>query len=178
MKQPSARPTASRLTDERELAPRHTSGRPRAIVGDVSNGKCDRLRPLDATEYYVLRLCAHCRLLVARRLPLRFESIAAIDECFAAIERELAVINRARFKLLVDTRGGPPSRNDPAFEVAIAENRGKLLFGFRKNAAITATMAGQLQIQRYAKNDGRIVHVTTLADEAFRYLDVPPHELP
>jgi hypothetical protein len=60
----------------------------------------------------------------------------------------------------------------------IAENRGKRLFGFRKNAAIAATMAGQLQIQRYAKNDGRIVHVTTVPEEAFRYLDVPLHELP
>jgi hypothetical protein len=78
----------------------------------------------------------------------------------------------------VDTRGGPPSRNDPAFEAAIADNRGKLLFGFRKNAAIAATMAGQLQIQRYAKMDGRVVHVTTLAAEAFRYLDVPLHDLP
>jgi hypothetical protein len=39
-------------------------------------------------------------------------------------------------------------------------------------------MAGQLQIQRYAKNDGRIVHVTTVPEEAFRYLDVPLHELP
>lgn len=133
---------------------------------------------MDATEYYVLRLCTRCRLLAARRTPLRFESVAVINACFAAIERELAGINRAHFKLLVDTRGGPPSRNDPAFEGAIAENRGKLLFGFRKNAAIAATMAGQLQIQRYAKNDGRVVHVTTVPEEAFRYLDVPLHELP
>jgi hypothetical protein len=175
---PSARPMPSRHTDERELTPSHTSGRPRATARTVPCGTCNRLRPVDATEYYVLRLCTRCRLLVARRTPLRFESVVVINECFAAIARELAGIHRAHFKLLVDTRGGPPSRNDPAFERAIAENRGKLLFGFRKNAAIAATMAGQLQIQRYAKNDGRIVHVTTLPDEAFHYLNVPLHELP
>jgi hypothetical protein len=165
-------------TDDRERAARQTSERDRSSGRVAAPGKCERLRPVNATDFYVLRLDTHCRLLVARRTPLRFDSIVAIKRCFAAIERELAGVNRAHFKLLVDTRGGPPSRNDPAFEAAIAENRGKLLFGFRKNAAIAATMAGQLQIQRYAKSDGRVVHVTTLPDEAFQYLGVPPHDLP
>jgi hypothetical protein len=172
---PSARPTATRQTDERELAPRQVPGGDERLF---TPERCERLRAVNATEYYVLRLDAHCRLLVARRTPLRFESVSAINECFASIERELAGVNRAHYKLLVDTRGGPPSRNDPTFERAIAENRGKLLFGFRKNAAIAATKVGELQIQRYAKADGRVVHVTTLADEAFRYLGVPYHELP
>src|SRR5690349_23861896 len=111
---PSARPTPSGPTDERELARSHTSGRPRATPGVVPCGTCDRLRTVEATEYYVLRLCTRCRLLAARRTPLRFESVSVINACFTAIERELAGINRAHFKLLVDTRGGPPSRNDPA----------------------------------------------------------------
>ena len=54
---------------------------------------------------------------------------------------------------------------------------GKLLFGFGRNAALAATATGRLQIQRFAKQDGREVLATDNPAEAFQYLGLRPHWL-
>jgi hypothetical protein len=128
------------------------------------------------SKYYVLRLDRHCRLLIAQRKPVHFDDLDDIRRCFEQIERELIQLQRSAYKLLVDVRQGP-CRNDGAFEAEIARYRGKLLFGFARNAALRRTMAGQLQIQRYAQTDSREVFVTTTPEEAFDYLEVPRHRL-
>lgn len=135
---------------------------------------CSNLNDLARLEHYHLRLCRKCRLLVARRTAAPFISAAQIRECFGQIQLALAVIPRERYSLLVDARGGP-SRNDPGFEMVLERERGKLLFGFGRNAALAATAAGRLQIQRFAKHDGREVLATDDPAEAFAYLELSPH---
>jgi hypothetical protein len=135
---------------------------------------CPALTELARMEHYVLSIDVACNLLLAQRTTARFERAAAIEACFQRIEQVLADVRREHFVLVVDARNGP-SRNDVTFESVVAEHRGKLLFGFAKNAAVAATAAGRLQIQRYAKSDDRVVFVTDSPAAAFEYLGLPPH---
>ena len=135
---------------------------------------CHELVELASLEHYVLRLDRKCRLVTARRTTAPFNGASDIRECFRSIELKLAEVPRASYHLLVDARQGP-SRNDPSFERVLSEERGKLLFGFSRNAALAATAAGRLQIQRFAKADGRSVLTTDDPAEAFEYLGLCPH---
>lgn len=135
---------------------------------------CNGLVELAPLDHYVLRVDRRCRLVFARRTAVPFADAAQIRACFSAIADSLALIPRHTFCLLVDARHGP-SRNDPAFERVLEEHRGKLLLGFAKNAALAATAAGRLQIQRFAKQDGREVFATDDPAAAFEYLGLSPH---
>jgi hypothetical protein len=57
----------------------------------------------------------------------------------------------------------------------LEQERGRLLQGFERNAALADTAAGRLQIQRYAKCDQRCVLATDVPAEAFEYLRLRPH---
>jgi hypothetical protein len=113
---------------------------------------------------------------MARRTTTPFQGTVEIRDCFRDIQIKLADIPRKSFLLLVDTRFGP-SRNDRGFELVLEEERGKLLFGFARNAALAATAAGRLQIQRFAKHDGREVFATDDPAQALDYLGLRPHLL-
>ena len=140
--------------------------------------QCNALVLLARTKHYVLHTDRLCHLLIAQRTAAAFEHCSQIPACFEEIGRTIASLPlpRHHYKLLVDTRGGP-SRNDPDFEAVLSEHRGKLLLGFAKNAALATTAAGGLQIQRYAKNDGRVVFVTDTPESAFHYLGLPAHSV-
>jgi hypothetical protein len=127
-------------------------------------------------EHYILSVDPRCRLCVARRTVASFGCASDIEACFVAVEQALAGVVRKDYALLVDVRSGP-SRNDPTFESTIAAHRGKLLFGFARNAALANSAAGRLQIQRYAKTDGRVVFATDRPEAAFEYLGVAGHTL-
>ena len=137
---------------------------------------CFELRDLGSLAHYVLRVDRRCRLVFARRTRIPFERSSEIRDCFREIEHQLADIQRKNYHLLVDAREGP-GRNDRRFELVIEEERGKLLFGFARNAALAATAAGRLQIQRFAKRDGREVLATDDPARAFEYLGLRPHVL-
>jgi hypothetical protein len=137
---------------------------------------CNALVDFCTLHHYHLRLDRQCRLLYAKRTPAPFETISDIRRCFAEIDAKLAEIPRRHYALLVDTRVGP-SRNDRGFELVLEEERGKLLFGFAKNGALAATAAGRLQIQRFAKKDGREVLASGDPAQIFQYLGLPPHWL-
>ena len=155
-------------------APPPAWSRPPARVS--SQPACSQLSELATLPHYVLRVDRQCRLLVARRTTTPFERMIEIRECFREIEFRLADIPRKNYQLLVDAREGP-GRNDRAFELVIEEERGKLLFGFARNAALAATAAGRLQIQRFAKQDGREVLATDDPAQAFAYLGLRSHLL-
>ena len=129
---------------------------------------------LERIKHYDLFIDRRCRLFVAVRKPVAFESNSEIVACFARIAEVLEPVPRKRFSLLVDARQGP-LRNDPSYEATLVEHRGKLLLGFAKNAALAATAAGQMQIQRFARVDGRKVMATDDPDAAFAYLGLPKH---
>lgn len=135
---------------------------------------CNGLVEFCTLDHYRLRLDRRCRLLVAQRTTTPFAGISDIRRCFSEIEAKLAEIPRRHYALLVDARGGP-SRNDRGFELVLEEERGKLLFGFARNGALAATAAGRLQIQRFAKNDGREVLASDDPSVVFEYLGLSPH---
>ncbi len=135
---------------------------------------CDALTSLGPLAHYVLRADRTCKLVVAQRTSVAYESAPEIEASFRQVARLLADIPRGGYLLLVDTRDGP-RRNDSTFEAASAAHRGKLLFGFARNAALAKTAAGRLQIQRFAKSDGRVVFATESPAAAFEYLGIPFH---
>jgi hypothetical protein len=137
---------------------------------------CPLLLELAQLKHYKLSIDRKCNLFVAQRTAAAFDEIEEVESCFQGIDALLADVPRKLYSLLVDARKGA-LRNDAAFETALAKHRGKLLFGFAKNAAITATASGQLQIQRFARKDGRTVFATTEPAEAFEYLGLPRHEI-
>jgi hypothetical protein len=144
----------------------------------ISEGRtqCEMLSILARMEHYAVSVDRACGLVVAQRTPASYQRIGDIETCFRRIEETLSSLTRRRYRLLVDARVGP-SRNDPTFEAALAQHRGKLLFGFERNAALMATATGRLQVLRYAKADGRKVFVTDSAAAAFDYLGLPYHSL-
>jgi hypothetical protein len=127
-------------------------------------------------KHYVLYIDRNCSLVVAQRTNAAFDRIEEVEECFRRIDLTLKDVPRKLYKLLVDARKGA-LRNDPTFETALAQHRGKLLFGFAKNAALAATASGQLQIQRFARKDGRSVFATDDPAAVFKYLGLPAHEI-
>jgi len=137
---------------------------------------CHELVEVASLPHFLLRVDRKCRLVMARRTTRPFQGIAEIRDCFRDIQIRLADIPRKSYHLLVDARIGP-SRNDRGFELVLEEERGKLLFGFARNAALAATAAGRLQIQRFAKHDGREVFATDDPEQAFDYLGLRPHVL-
>jgi hypothetical protein len=155
-------------------APRPTLSRP-APAGS-NRLTCLELHEVASLPHYVLRVDRRCRLVFARRTSAPFERSADIRECFRTIELELIDIPRASYHLLVDARQGP-GRNDRGFERVLEEERGRLLFGFARNAALAASAVGRLQIQRFAKQDGREVMATDDPARAFEYLGLRPHLL-
>ena len=143
----------------------------------ASNGRsCTALAPFAVLTHYELFLDPVCKLFMARRTSARFEQLEDIRSCFSDVEKLLANVERRVHVLLVDVRRGP-GRNDPGFELAIEEHRGKLLLGFARNAALFATPAGRLHIQRYAKTDGRQVFVSDDPRAVFANLALPDHEI-
>ncbi|HKO46141.1 MAG TPA: hypothetical protein VJV79_00370 [Polyangiaceae bacterium] len=137
---------------------------------------CTALAPFAVLTHYELFLDPVCKLFMARRTAARFERIDEIRSCFSDVEQLLTRIERRAHALLVDVRAGP-GRNDSAFEAAIEENRGKLLLGFARNAALFATPTGRLHIQRYAKADGRQVFLSDDPRAIFANLALPHHEI-
>jgi hypothetical protein len=141
-----------------------------------TEGSCELLLELTRMKHYVLYIDRRCRLFAAQRTRSPFEQLDEIGACFDQIEDTLKRIPRKRYRLLVDARCGP-LRNDSAFEAALSQCRGKLLFGFAKNAALAATASGCLQIQRFARLDGRHVFATADPTAAFHSLGLPYHHL-
>lgn len=147
--------------------------RPPERVGGLT---CRELVEIASLTHYQLRVDRKCRIVMARRTTTPFQGTSEIRDCFREIQLKLADIPRKSYHLLVDARFGP-SRNDRGFELVLEEERGKLLFGFARNAALAATAAGRLQIQRFAKQDGREVFATDDPEQAFDYLGLRPHLL-
>ena len=161
-------------------APPPTSGLPPRVSSLPARSSnrltCFDLQDVARLTHYVLRVDRRCRLVFARRTAEPFRDEADIRECFHEVQFRLADIPRHNYHLLVDARLGP-GRNDRSFESVLEKERGKLLFGFARNAALAASAAGRLQIQRFAKQDGRVVLATDDPAEAFEYLGVRPHQL-
>ena|SRR5437763_1236735 len=93
----------------------------------------------------------------------------ATMEAMHEANQQLAVALRAAGvrRILLDLRAGPPGRNDAAFEHASATWRKQLTQSADKIAILVRTVAGKLQSQRLAREEGRPLGVAnTFMDEA------------
>ena len=97
------------------------------------------------------------------RSTVPFESLPDLASSISEVASILDSVGRSTFALLVDLRDGP-MRNDPAFEVAMAEQRARLLAGIARVAVIVRTPLGTLQLNRHQRQ-GKL-EWTTFNDEA------------
>jgi hypothetical protein len=129
------------------------------------------MRELVTTRQFHLRLHSVRRLVVLHRTREPFDTTAALDECFAALERSILHLRRDTHFLLTDVREGPV-RNDPEFERTFAVHRQRLFQGFRRIAVVTATAVGGLQVARHARADNSGAQAFGSVEDALRYLGV------
>jgi len=91
-----------------------------------------------------------------------FTSAVDVQRHFDALARALESVDRSRLDLLMDIRLAV-GRNDPEFELTIEPYRVRIQRGFRRIAVVLNSIAGQLQIKRFAVQDR--VAVRTFQDE-------------
>jgi hypothetical protein len=117
--------------------------------------------------YYLAALDEPRGLVRLERSPAPFPSLDEMERSFVAIEPILA--RQAGRKLLLDLRRGPPGRNDDDFEQVVERWRRKLV-GFTRTAVLVRSVAGKLQVQRLAREEGRPANVFQDEVEALRFL--------
>jgi hypothetical protein len=96
------------------------------------------------------------------RSAIPFTSASDVQRHFDALARALEPVDRSRHELLMDIRLAV-GRNDPEFELAIEPYRLRIQRGFRRIAVVLVSIAGQLQIKRFAIQDR--VTLRTFQDE-------------
>jgi hypothetical protein len=103
-------------------------------------------------DYYSVRVeHGYVRL---ERTPTAYPTMEAMH----AANRALAgAVRKAGVRLiLLDLRKGPPGRNDELFEHASAVWRKQLSDECDRAAILVRTVAGKLQSQRLARDEGRV----------------------
>ena len=113
-------------------------------------------------DYYHVRVDKG--VLRLERTPTPYPSMEAMH----AANRELAVAVRGAGvrRILLDLRKGPPGRNDEAFEHESAKWRKQLAAECERAAVLVRTVAGKLQSQRLARDEGRTGPTNVFMDEA------------
>jgi hypothetical protein len=137
---------------------------------------CTQLVLLASLKHHDIRLDTACRLVVVQRTGESFRDLSALAECFGACQVALKGVERKHYRLLLDVRLGP-AHSGEQFERAFAEQRGKLIDGFERVAALVSTAVGRLQVQRHAKEDGRELFVSSDQSAVFNYLQIEAHPL-
>jgi hypothetical protein len=102
-------------------------------------------------------------ILRLERTPTAYATMEAMH----AANRALAVAIRGAGvrRILLDLRKGPPGRNDEAFEHESGKWRKQLAAECERAAILVRTVAGKLQSQRLARDEGR-VPTNVFMDEA------------
>lgn len=113
--------------------------------------------------YHTVILRPGTSIVYIARSAAPFASAADVERHFEALNRALAELDRKNLDLLVDIRA-VTGRNDPGFETALEPHRARLQRGFRRVAFLVNSAAGQLQVQRHARQDGS--HARAFLDES------------
>jgi hypothetical protein len=113
-------------------------------------------------DYYHVRV--ERGVLRMERTPTPYPSMEAMH----AANRNLAVAVRGAGvrRILLDLRKGPPGRNDEAFEHESSVWRKQLSAEAGRAAILVRTVAGKLQSQRLARDEGRSGPTNVFMDEA------------
>ena len=121
-----------------------------------------------ASDFYRVEEEPARGLVRVTRTDVRFPSL---EEMKAAHDELAPIIRRLTGKkLLLDFSGGPPGRNDDAFESASLPVIRALEQTFEKVAVLVRTRAGELQVRRLAKQDHREPSVFFEEKDALRWL--------
>jgi hypothetical protein len=112
--------------------------------------------------YFSAQLRPGTSIIQVTRSAVPFTSAADVQRHFEALARALETVDRSRHDLVMDIRLAV-GRNDPEFELTIEPYRLRIQRGFRRIAVVLLSIAGQLQIKRFALQDR--VTVRTFQDE-------------
>jgi hypothetical protein len=113
-------------------------------------------------QFYRIDHDATRNLVRLSRTAVPFPSLAETKQAYDDLSPQLQKFAGAR--LLLDFSGGPPGRNDDAFEQLAAPARTALERVFSRVAVLIRSRAGELQVRRLAKQEGRTPNV--FSDEA------------
>jgi hypothetical protein len=102
-------------------------------------------------DYYAVRI--EHGILRLERTPTAYPTIEAMNAAYRKLA--VAVRDAGIKRILLDLSKGPPGRNDDAFEQASSQWRRQLAAEADRWAILMRTVAGKLQSQRLAKNEGR-----------------------
>jgi hypothetical protein len=102
------------------------------------------------------------------RTAVAFPSLADMKQAYDDLSVQLQRFAGAR--LLLDLSGGPPGRNDEDFEKLAAPARTALERVFSKVAVLIRSRAGELQVRRLAKQEGRAANVFVDEADALEWL--------
>src|SRR5262245_38499947 len=102
--------------------------------------------------YHTVILRPSTSIVYVSRSAAPFTSSDDVERHLSALEAALADLDKPNLDLLIDIRA-VVGRNDPEFEQAIGPHRARLQRGFRRIAFLVTTIAGQLQVQRHARQD-------------------------
>lgn len=111
-------------------------------------------------------------VVVVTRSNVPFASIAEVERGYGAAVAHLESLERRGLSLLVDLRRAP-SRNDPAFETAVAPHRRRMFSAFSKRGVVVRSLVGKMQIERHATEDGHSLEVFVDFAAALRALARP-----
>jgi hypothetical protein len=114
-------------------------------------------------DYYQVRI--ERGILRLERTAKGYATIEALHE--ANRHLAAAMLSAGVRRILLDLRNGPPGRNDEAFEQGSATWRKQLAASADRVAILVRTVAGKLQSQRLAREEGRPVGASNVfMDEA------------
>lgn len=118
------------------------------------------LQVLWSDPYLRLRYDPSTRFVLLTRRPTPYPSIAVFHQVFDMLSNVLDSISKPSYRLVIDSRDAL-SRNDEAFEAALASRRVEIMRGFARVAILVRTSVGKLQVGRHAQQDGLDVFVSS-----------------
>lgn len=118
-------------------------------------------------DYYAVRI--EHGILRLERTPTAYPSLEAMHAAYRTLA--VAVRDAGVRRILLDLSKGPPGRNDAAFEQASSQWRKQLAGEAERVAILMRSVAGKLQSQRLARDEGRVANNIFLDEkEALAYL--------
>ncbi|WP_331101499.1 hypothetical protein [Archangium sp.] len=127
------------------------------------------MKQVSRNDHFTILLDERRGLIHTIRSDKPFSSLEELEVAFGELGATLDGLGRARYALLCDIRAAP-GRNDPQFEAALQRVRPRWISGFRRVGVLVKSVVGQLQIQRYARQDGIKRLITNDEDELLKYL--------
>ncbi len=128
----------------------------------MHNGPSSSPRPvfrvIESNPYMLARFDSLRRLILVTRRQTAYPDMNTLHWAFDRLMASYSTIVRSEHRIIVDVRAAP-SRNDEAFETALAVLRPASLGGFSRVVIFVRSLAGKLQVSRHAQTDGMDVFV-------------------